>query len=135
MGPYGNGEDMATIDQYATKNGVMFRVRVRRKGSAPQAATFKKLVDAKKFANMIEGQIVEGRHFPQQKYTYTVQQMLERYATDVMPQKRPSTIPTQLQHLHWWKNHIGSLSLNEVRPSTILQYRDTLKKTKSNATV
>src|SRR5262249_11750144 len=62
-------------------------------------------------------------------------QMLERYATDVMPQKRPSTIPTQLQHLHWWKNHIGSLSLSEVRPSTILQYRDTLKKTKSNATV
>ena len=98
---------MATIDRYATKNGVMFRVRVRRKGGAPQAATFKKLADAKKYANMIEGQIAEGRHFPRQKPTYTVQQMLERYATDVLLQKRPSTIPTQLHHLHWWEDHIG----------------------------
>ena len=56
---------MATIDQRPGPDGkLVYRVRVRRKGTPTQTATFTKLADAKQWAQMIEGRVLEGRHFP-----------------------------------------------------------------------
>jgi hypothetical protein len=58
---------MATIIQRKAKNGELsYVVRVRRKGSVSQTATFHSLKDAKKYAQITEGAILEGRHFPTQ---------------------------------------------------------------------
>jgi len=42
---------------------VNYRVQVRRKGTSPLSATFTKLSDARKWAQMTEGAVLEGRHF------------------------------------------------------------------------
>ena len=55
---------MATFDKRVDKDRkTVYRVRVRRKGSAPQIATFHKLADAKTWAQVTEGAVLEGRHF------------------------------------------------------------------------
>jgi len=127
---------MATIDTYTTQAGVrMYRVRVRRKGHPESVATFQKLSDAKKYATMREGQIIEGRHLPKQAKKYTVHEMLERYKTDVSPSKRRSTIYNQVYHLQWWEDQIGSLFLTDITPSKIIACRDHLGKTRGGATV
>ena len=55
---------MATFDQRIGKDGkTVYRVRVRRQGYATQTATFAKLAEAKKWAHITEGTVLEGRHF------------------------------------------------------------------------
>jgi len=55
---------MATFDQRIGTDGkTIYRVRVRRKGYATQTAIFSKLSEAKKWAQITEGAIFEGRHF------------------------------------------------------------------------
>jgi hypothetical protein len=59
---------MATINVHQAKDGIKtYRVRVRRKGEPAQTASFATLKDARQWATMIEGQIIEGRHFPRKK--------------------------------------------------------------------
>jgi hypothetical protein len=61
---------MAAIEQRLGPDGkLVHRVRVRRKGTPIQTATFPKLADAKRWAQMIEGRVSEGRHFPSTKPT------------------------------------------------------------------
>jgi len=50
---------MATIER---RNGT-YRVKVRRKGARPLTATFTHLAEAKKWAQVTEGAVLEGRHF------------------------------------------------------------------------
>ena len=55
---------MATFDHRIGPDGqIVYRVRVRRKGYATQTATFSKLSEAKKWAQVTEGAVLEGRHF------------------------------------------------------------------------
>ena len=76
---------MATIDKRIMQDGtVAYRVRVRRKGYPQQVASFPKLSDAKKWAQMMEGAIIEGRHFPTtEAKRHTVSDLLTRYRSDV----------------------------------------------------
>ena len=56
---------MATIVRRPGKNGqVSYRVEVRRKGAPPQSASFQTLAEARKWAKIHEGAVLEGRHFP-----------------------------------------------------------------------
>ena len=52
-----------------------------------------------------------------------------------LPQKRPSTIPTQTQHLHWWKSQFGHFPLADVIPAIVVAYRNMLTYGRANATV
>jgi hypothetical protein len=53
---------MATITPHKSKDGSLtYRVRIRCKGQPLQTATFPLLKDAKRWATMIEGQMIEGR--------------------------------------------------------------------------
>src|SRR5262245_2171992 len=78
---------MATINAHTSKTGqTTYRVRVQKKGYPTQTATFPSLREARRWATMIEGQIAEGRHFPQ-KSTHTLSELITRYIADVMPHK------------------------------------------------
>ena len=41
----------------------VYRVKVRRKGAPPQTATFHRLIDARKWSQMTEGSVLDGRYF------------------------------------------------------------------------
>src|SRR5215471_13013452 len=73
--------DMATFDQRIGPDGkIVYRVRVRRKGYATQTATFSKLSEAKQWAQITEGTVLEGRHFPTpEAKRHTVTDLIDRY--------------------------------------------------------
>jgi len=55
---------MATIERRTSKEGhLVYRVKVRRRGAPLQTATFSKLSEARKWAQVTEGAVLEGRHF------------------------------------------------------------------------
>src|SRR5215469_8648926 len=107
---------MATIERRTGKDGqLVYRVKVRRKGQLPQTATFSKLADAKKWAQVTEGAVLVGRHFPgTEAKRHTVGEMIDRYLAHVLPQKRPNTVRPQQGHLRWWKACLGHVLLAEL---------------------
>jgi len=124
---------MATIDKRIMQDGtVVYRVRVRRKGYPPQVASFPKLSDAKKWAQIREGAVLEGRHFQTSAAKqYTLIDLIDRYLCEVLPHKRASTIPDQARQLRWWKTQLGHSLLAEVTPALIAECRDKLTRDKA----
>jgi len=128
---------MATIVPRTSKDGkITYLVRVRRKSAPAQTATFTKLSDAKKWAKITEGAVLEGRYFPStEAKRHTVADMIDRYVCEVLPHKRPSTTYNQRYQLRWWKSQLGHLVLANITPSVVVEYRNQLAQDKSNATV
>src|SRR5262249_34880026 len=124
---------MATIEQRTGKDGqLVYRVKVRRKGQLPQTATFAKLAEAKKWAQVTEGAVVEGRHFPSTAAKrHTVSDLIDRYISDVLPSKRASTAYNQCYQLRWWKTQLGHYALADVTPALLVEYRDKLTRDKT----
>jgi hypothetical protein len=87
---------MATFEKRTTRDGMtVWRVKVRRKGAPPQTATFSQLSEAKKWAQITEGAVLEGRHFTtSEAKRHTLSEVIDRYLRDVLPHKRSSTAVT-----------------------------------------
>lgn len=119
---------MATIQRREGRDGkVTYRVMVRLKGQAPESATFERRTDAKRWATQTEAAIREGRHFAgAEAKRHTVADLVDRYARDVLPAKKPSTRATQEIQLAWWREHIGDRTLAECTPALVAEYRDVL---------
>ncbi len=65
---------MATINVHPVKDGSKtYRVRGRRKGQPVQSASFSSLKDVRKWATMIEGEIIAGRGHPLKEGHYVPQ--------------------------------------------------------------
>src|SRR5262249_32019900 len=126
--PHRRGITMATIDQRRGPDGhVVYRVRVRRKGYATQTATFSKLSEAKKWIQVTEAAIYEGRHFKTiEAKKHTLADLIERYIREILPHKSHSSIYMQTIQLHWWKEHLGHCILADITPALIAEYRDKL---------
>lgn len=91
---------MATIERRLSHGQTVYYAQVRRKGFKPQSATFNKLSEAKQWIQRTEASIAEGQYFPRLK-RHTLADLIDRYLTDVLPYKRPSTIPDQVRQLCW----------------------------------
>jgi integrase len=117
---------MATIVQRPSKNGrAGYRVQVRRKGSPPQSASFQTLAEARKWAKICEGAVLEGRHFPSTAAKrHTVSDLIDKYISVVLPGKRASTAYNQNYQLAWWKKQLGHYRLTDVTPALLIDYRD-----------
>jgi len=128
---------MATIEQRQGPDGrLVYRVRVRRKGTPTQTATFPKLADAKRWAQMTEGRVLEGRHFPSTKPTrHTLTEALDRYTREVLPHKGVHMCHNQHYLLQWWHKRPGAYALSDLTPALIAQWRDTLAETRAPASV
>jgi hypothetical protein len=124
---------MATIEQRTGRDGQqVYRVKVRRKGQRPQTATFAKLSDAKRWAQITEGAVVEGRRFPSTAAKrHTASDLIDRYIADVLPSKRPSTAYNQRYQLRWWKAQLGHYVLADVTPALLVECRDKLARNKA----
>jgi integrase len=132
---------MATFEKRTTQDGKqVWRVKVRRKDHPTQSATFSKLTEARKWAQITEGAVLSGRHFKSaEAKRHTVGEMIDRYLIDVLPHKRPNTVRPQQWHFHWWKSCLDHVPLADLTPTVIAEYRDKLAKgdgaRRANATV
>lgn len=118
---------MATIEKRTnSKKELSYRVKVRLKGYPIQTATFERLTDARKWAQLTEAAIREGRHFKtMEAKRHTASEMIERYKRDVLPAKKSAK--DQGRQLDWWKKEIGDYLLADVTPALIVEHRDKLK--------
>jgi integrase len=121
---------MAAIEKRRTKAGqVRYRVRTRSRGAGGGSATFARLADARKYAHTVEGQIAEGRYFPQaESRRHTLADAITRYVDTVLSRKRISTAKQQRQQLQWWTARIGHLRLCDVTSGVIAEHRDALSR-------
>jgi hypothetical protein len=116
---------MATIQQYRAKDGsVSYRVRVQRQGHPVQSATFPTRQDAVKWSRMVEGQIAEGRHFPQKKTPTTLSELIQRYQQDVLPRKHPQTQTRELYFHAYWQKRLGHRLLTDITKVDIVKFRN-----------
>jgi integrase len=124
---------MANIEKRA--NGT-YRVKIRRNGYPTQTATFHTLTDAKKWSQVIEAAILEGRHFPMSEAKrHTLADVIDRYVDTVLPRKRPSTIPSQRQHFAYWRTHLGAYTLSAITPGMVATHRELLARNRQSSTV
>jgi len=111
---------MATINVHQAKDGTKtFRVRIRRQGEPTQTASFPSLKDARKWATMMEGEIIAGKHFPASKPKHTLSELLDRYVQEIMPRK---TIETQRSHkaaVAFWRERLGHKLLSDITKADI----------------
>ena len=119
---------MATIKERKAKDGTArYTAEIRLKGYPPQAATFKRKTDAKKWIQDTESAIRDGRHFKTvEAKKHTLAELIDRYSKDVLSKKTKAQAKKQEQQLNWFKNRIGYLVLAEVTPAVIVQCRDEL---------
>jgi site-specific recombinase XerD len=76
--------------------------------------------------------VLEGRHFPSSAAKrHTVSNLIDRYVSDVLPSKRPSTAYNQRYQLRWWKAQLGHYALADVTPALLIEYRDKLARNKA----
>lgn len=118
---------MASLRKRTRKDGTTsYRVDVRLKGHPAERATFKRLTDAKKWAQATEAAIREGRHFKtRESQRHTLGEMIDRYIRDILPTK-PKQAKAQKAQLEYFKNKIGANSLADTTPAMIGECRDNL---------
>ena len=124
---------MATITKRTDSTGATsYRVEIRLKGAGRQSETFKRLTDARKWAQATETAIREGRHFGTvEAKRRTVADLIDRYTRDVLPGKKAKTQAPQGQQLAWWRARIGEKTLADCTPALIAECRDALAGTVS----
>ena len=91
---------MAHIEKRLSKKGaITYRVQIRIKGDKPTHATFRRLTDARKWAQDTESAIRDGKYFPiQNARRHTVQQLVTKFVQDILEKatKRNSTQKTNI---------------------------------------
>ena len=116
---------MATIEKRENGGNLSYRVKVRLKGYPTQTATFKRLTDARKWANQTEASILEGRHFKTvEAKKHTLKEMLVRYKENILPKLKSGK--DRLKHINYWIDKIGDYSLSDIRPPLIVECKDEL---------
>jgi integrase len=130
-------DGMAAIRKRINTDGsTSFHVQIRLKGHAPETASFRRLTDARKWAQQTEAAIREGRHFPQSAARQrTLADLIDRYSRTVLPHKKPNNIAVQRPQLAVWRERLGHLRLADVTPAVLAEQRDTLSQGLSPGTV
>jgi integrase len=123
---------MASIQKRVLSSGkTSYRVQVRLKGYKTQRATFERITDAKKWAQVTEAALREGRHFKSsESKKRTVTEMLSRYA-DKLRKDNPKRLADVEHLLAWWGREIGHCILGDLNRALISEKLEKLS-SKSN---
>jgi integrase len=125
---------MPTINAHKAKDGtITYRARVRLKGYPTQTATFPTRQEARRYAEMVNGQMLAGKHFPT-KIKHTLTELLERYTQEVLPRKRPETQRREGYILAFWNTQLGSRLLGDITKAEVVKVRDEFVKRGAKAT-
>jgi len=124
---------MASIETRINADGSKsYHVKIRIKGYPPVNATFARLTDAKRFIQITEAAMREGRYFKSAVAKQrTLSDAIERYIKEILPSKPGSY--AQYFQLQWWKQELGYLSLADLTPAKIGEYRNKLADTPVSA--
>ena len=118
---------MPSVQRRVTPRGkIRFRAMVRVKGHKTKTATFLKRTDALLWAQETESRLRQSKYFPDKLIElekYTLGNLLDRYQSEVLPNKRAKG---QLGQLKWWKDQLGDRKLNSLSPALISGYKETL---------
>ena len=117
---------MATvIRRPGPKNSVVWQAQVRKKGYPSQIKTFDRKGDAQKWAKMVEHQMEVGLwKNAKEASQISLSQALDRYLISVTPRKRPATQRSEHLSARTMREFMGSLSLLQVTPEKVAEYRD-----------
>jgi len=127
---------MATIQVRIAKDGTLaYRCRVQRRGYPVQSATFPTKQEARRWGQMVEGEIATGRHFAPKPTPMTFAELLVKYQAVIQPQKAPMTQRDQASTLQYWHRVLGHKLLSEITPRDLAEQRDVLLQTKKASTV
>lgn len=118
------GEKMATFRKIPGKRGDTYNVQIRIRPYPHTTASFKKLTDAKRWAEKTEMEMREGRYGTiTESRKKTLTEAIERYRKYVLPGVKKS----RRDHiLNWWQETIGCQSLKEITPALVTEIRDKL---------
>ncbi len=134
---------MATITRQIGIKGTSYKVRIRKPNSPTVTKTFSSKSLAGKWARKTELEIEEGTYFEKQEAEkHKVSDLIHRYISEEIQKLSVSDRLARVAQLKWWKNEVGSKTLNNVSPALIVECRNKLKtgisprgKLRSGATV
>ena len=120
---------MASIQKRKSPSGeVSYRVQVRLKGHPEARATFKRLTDAKMWAQSTEAAMRERRYFKTaESQKHTVADMIDRYI-EKLKREKPKRYKDTATTLNWWKKNLGYCVLADLSSSIINDKIDLIAK-------
>lgn len=112
---------MANIQKRERKNGPIFRVQVRIKGFPVQTKSFKRLTDAKMWAQQTEASIRKGefQNVIKTAGKKTLGDVIARYRKEVLPRKSEGTQRAENTHLDFWEAAFGVYALSNIEAEKI----------------
>jgi integrase len=112
---------MATIQKRERKNGPIYRVMVRIQGFPEQTKSFKRLTDAKMWAQQTESDIRKGdfKNVVKEASKHTLSKVIERYAEDILPSKATNTQRAESTWLAAWDRELGTYALSFITTELI----------------
>lgn len=103
------------------KGGVRFQAEIRLRGHPTLTASFDRKTDAKDWIRNTEADIRCGRYQVYAESTkHTFKEAVEKYTKE-----QTITVPKK-GHLEWWQKELGSLYLQDVRPSILSEKKQKL---------
>jgi len=120
---------MATIQKLINKQGVSYRVQIRRKGFPNIFKTFAYKKDARLFVLKIEESESTHRAFTSMM---TFNTLIEMYLSNEYLGTKPQMQRSRLKH---WLNHMGDIPINDIDKEDITSGLENLSKELSNATI
>lgn len=127
---------MATIRTRKDASGrAVFQAVVRRLGYPPIYQTFRRKMDARRWAERIEAEIVSGRLLPKlEAEKHTLGEAIDRYLEEALGGLSKNERRNRAQQLRWWRDRRGTLSLMALTPAVIYEERGRLGRKASGAT-
>lgn len=122
---------MANIQKRDRKNGPIFRVQVRIKGFPKQTKSFKRLTDAKLWAQQTEASIRKGefQNVIKTAGKKTLGDVITRYRKEVLPRKSEGTQRAENTHLDFWEAAFGVYALSNIETEKITEKMTELETT------
>jgi integrase len=116
---------MATIEKRIGKKGrVQYRVKLRLRGQRSASATFRRLTDAKRWADETSASIREGRYFERaEAKRHTLADLIDRYIAEYLPTARVRHKDERKRHLSLWRDRLGHVILAELTAPKIQEAR------------
>lgn len=120
---------MATFEKRTNEDGSTgYRAKVRLKGFPPQSATFKRLTDARNWANQTEIDMKNGAFRRTEASKRTLNELIDRYI-DHLKIESPRRLETTDHMFVWWKKRLGHHLLANLTEAMIAEQLDKLLKT------
>lgn len=124
------------IKRQGPKNTIVWQAQVRKKGYPTQIKTFDLKGNAQKWAKKIEREMEAGTWKDTKEASeLNLSKALDRYLECVTPKKRPDTQRSENLSAKNLKASLGKLSLLQVTPEKVAEYRDQRLKTLSENSV